>query len=147
MTDNFFSKLVSNKIPRINASDLKNNVEFFAVISKLNQSHTQRRIYDSHGNIAIDTTNISDIQTQSAKIALDSEDVKTFKALLPDIKLAEEIFVSAVTSPNDMVSAEVKHYINNQFLPAPTIAAITHLIRDSFEKNQKLNKRLGRAIL
>jgi hypothetical protein len=46
MTDSFFSKLVSNKTPRINASDLKNNVEFFAVISKLNQSHTQRRIYD-----------------------------------------------------------------------------------------------------
>ena len=146
MTDSFFSKLVSNKTPRINASDLKNNVEFFAVISKLNQSHTQRRIYDSHGNIAIDTTNISDIQTQSAKIALDSEDVKTFKALLPDIKLAEEIFVSAVTSPNDMVTEEVKHYINNQFLPAPTVAAITHLIRDSFEKNQKLPHQINQVL-
>jgi hypothetical protein len=58
MADTIFGKLLSNKTPRINASDLRNNVDFFAVISKLNQSHTQRRIYDSHGNIAIDTTNI-----------------------------------------------------------------------------------------
>ena len=146
MADTIFGKLLSSKTPRINASDLRNNVDFFAVISKLNQSHTQRRIYDSHGNIAIDTTNISDIQTQSAKIALDSEDVKTFKALLPDIKLAEEIFVSAVTSPNDMVTEEVKHYINNQFLPAPTVAAITHLIRDNFEKNQKLPHQINQVL-
>ena len=145
MTSSILGMLPKSK-PVINLTHMQNNVDFYAVLSKLNQSHNQRRVYDHKGNIAIDTTNINDIQAQSAKIALDSEDVKTFKALLPDIKLAEEIFVSAITSPNDMVTEEINHYINNDFLPAPTIAAIIHLIRDHFEKNQKLPAQINKIL-
>lgn len=135
-----------SKQPTVNLASLKNNIDFYAIVSKLNQSHTQRRVYDSKGNISIDTTNINDIQAQAAKIALDAEDVKTFKALLPDIRLAEEIFVSAVISPNDMVTEEVKHYINNQFLPSSAVAALTHLVRDNFEKEHKLPSQINQIL-
>lgn len=141
--DNLLSALLNKKNGKtISFVDIEKNNSLISVISKLKEPMIRRSTFDTQGNLSLDATNLSEFREMSSVMSNDILDIETYTNLLPEIRLAKEIFTAAVIAPKDMTTMEVTHKIDLSALPPNVIASITSEIKDFFEKDLSFNAEI-----
>ena len=141
--DNLLSSLLNKKNGKtISFVDIEKNSSLISVISKLKEPMHRRSTFDTQGNLSLDATNLAEFREMSGVISNDILDIETYTNLLPEIRLAKEIFTSAVIAPKDMTTMEVTHKVSISALPPNVIASITNEIKDFFEKDLSFNAEI-----
>jgi hypothetical protein len=94
--------------------------------------------YNSDGNRETTQPNLYNFRNTAEQTAQNVNDAETVMQLLPDMELAQQILVSSVGSPKDMMSLELT-YTPPEGLMAPDVsAAMIERYRQHFEQVHKI---------
>lgn len=116
-----------------------------AVISKL-ITPTEKPIYGQDGNRENLPPNLHMFQEKSNKIAESANDARTVMQMLPDLKLSEQILISSIISPKDMMSTDLTFGITEGLLPPDVSNAMIARTKTHFEQVHKIEPLLPKML-
>lgn len=96
---------------------VRDDPQLAAMMSKLVTGRI-KPMHDPRGNRKIDAPNLSEFQTTARRTMSAVEDSRLAMQLLPDLKLASQIVISAILSPKDMMTTELTFGAPENGLPA-----------------------------
>lgn len=145
MVDTFNRSLVSK--PKLSNSPyskpefINKNPVAQAVMSKLVSSQIPQRT-NNRGNREINTPSEQLIRRISDQTAGNISDSEAMLQLLPETKMAMNILVSSIISPNDMIGNDLHFSVHNCSLPSEMSVAMLQVIQNYFEKVYKIERQL-----
>lgn len=98
-------------------------------------------IFDGRGQRTISRPNSSDLKQISASIAQSGEDAQAVISLFSDVKIAAEILISSIRSPNDMYEGEVLFELKDNLHCSPLASKLLPLVRTYFKDVYPLSDR------
>jgi hypothetical protein len=116
-----------------------------ATLAKLVPSHHPAQ-YNSSGNREPAQPNLYSFRNAAEQTAQNVNDAETVMQLLPDMELAQQILVSSVGSPKDMMSLELT-YTAPEGLMAPDVSsAMVDRYRQHFEQVHKIKPMIPKIL-
>jgi hypothetical protein len=116
-----------------------------ATLAKLVPSHHPAQ-YNSDGNREPAQPNLYSFRNAAEQTAQNVNDAETVMQLLPDMELAQQILVSSVGSPKDMMSLELT-YTPPEGLMAPDVSsAMIDRYRQHFEQVHKIKPMIPKIL-
>ncbi len=106
----------------------KSNPELIAQITKL-QSPVRPPMHDSKGQRQPEAPLHAELQNISASVSQKDSDAETQMQMFPEIKLACEILIASILSPNDMITEELSFSINDGLHCQPIQASLLPLVK------------------
>lgn len=88
--------------------------------------------YDNRGNRTISRPNSSDLKQISSRVAQADEDATAVMQLFSDVKIACEILISSIRSPNDMYEGEVLFELKDHLHVSPLASKLLPLVSSYF---------------
>lgn len=104
-----------------------------AVLSKLVRDGRSGAAPAPGGRKRVNTPNLSTLQRLSEGVTNDVNDVANLFQLLPDIRLAMQIYVSSVLSPKDMSTSKFSYTTAAGTFQSELSGALTEVIRQYFD--------------
>lgn len=101
-----------------------------------------RTRYAHSGKDESNVPKVDIIQNISQRAVQKLNDIENIYEILPDTETAETIMVSSILSPNDLITEELIWSVNGDF-PAEVGTVLMDLVRESFNKDYKINGYLG----
>lgn len=98
--------------------------------------------YARYGKDESNVPKVDIIQNISQRAVQKLNDIENIYEILPDTETAETIMVSSILSPNDLITEELIWSVNGDF-PAEIGTVLMDLVRESFNKDYKINGYLG----
>lgn len=117
------------------------NPEAAATVTKLIQPKTSKT-FDSKGRQEVATPRIDSVLEISQRISQKTSDAKAVMQLFPDVRLAAEIMVVSIISPNDMFNQEIIVSVPDNLYCGPLANTLQPLIKEYIEKTYKLTEKL-----
>lgn len=113
------------------------NSSLMAMATKLIPSaFPQQR--DARGNNKVTVPRLDSVAAVSQSISRKRADAQAIQEIFPDVRLAIEIFLVMVISPNDMFTEEMNYEVDNNLYCRPFIQGLTGLVSKYFEKDYPL---------
>ncbi len=106
----------------------KSSPELIAQITKL-QSPVRPPVHDSKGQRQPEAPLQAELQNISASVSQKDSDAETQMQMFPEIKLACEIMIASILSPNDMITEELSFDINDGLHCQPIQASLLPLVK------------------
>lgn len=103
-----------------------------SITAKLVENTLQSTRYDMRGNLTEATPSGNLVWATTEKSANNLSDNRNMMQLLPDMELAQQVLISTILSPNDMMSCELT-YISEDTLLGDATAAMTKCVSDYFK--------------
>jgi len=123
----------------------RENPQMAATISKLNTApHTTAATTNSQTSQTL--PDIGKMQTLSDRTALNIADAETVMEILPELGLAQEILISAIIAPKDMMTTELVYKGGEGIVSADVAAALTDAIKEHFQTNYKIESQLAEIL-
>lgn len=114
------------------ASLVHTNPQLASDLAKLVTPITPRN-YDNKGMSKITRPNTNDLKHISAKVAQSASDADAVMSLFSDVKIAAEILISSIRSPNDMYEGEVLFDLKDNLHCSPVAGKLLPLVRSYFK--------------
>ncbi|WP_144106752.1 hypothetical protein [Paraburkholderia sp. BCC1886] len=116
-----------------------------ATIAKLvpSQHPTQ---YDNAGNREVTQPNLYNFRNTAEQTAQNVNDAETVMQLLPDMELAQQILVSSVGSPKDMMSLELTYTPPEGLMASDVSSALIERYRQHFEQVHKIKPLIPKML-
>lgn len=108
------------------------NPESAASLTRLVQAPNQAK-FDNQGRREISRPNTGDLKLISADIARHGEDAQSILNLFSDVKVACEILISSIRSPNDMFEGEVGFELKDNLYVMPLADKLLPMARSYFK--------------
>lgn len=124
---------------------VRTNPDLVAQITKLTTPR-QQSMHDNAGQRTITPPRQSDFQNISAGVSQKDSDAETLVQLFPEIKLASEILISSIISPNDMFTEELSFVGTDGLLSQPLSANLLPLLRAYFTDKHNLLAELPKIL-
>ena len=123
---------------------VKNDPTIPALISKLIKSKDFNSSINIRDPKTLDYFSASNnsIKDISDSISTRINDVGYIKDLFPDIELAEQILISSILSPKDMMSTNVIYKLDETIMSPELSARVIDEVRNYMEKNYKISELL-----
>jgi len=120
---------------------IKNHRQELAVVSKLVKDRDPQLLdnKDASTYSNLDHSHLKQISDLVSKSARDSENVM---GLFPDMRLSEQILISSILSPKDMVSTELKYKLKEQYLSSEITSALLDILKTHLEVHYRLKEKL-----
>lgn len=126
----------------------KNNPVAASVISKLVRPQNEYGNTFTHSRRIgkVDPPNYSAIEQISQDTANNVNDALNLFQLLPDTELAQQILVSSILSPKDMVSTELNFVVDDESIDSEISGSLLKIVQDHFEKVYKIEPMLSEML-
>src|SRR5574343_1128803 len=69
-------------------------------------------------------------------------DTKSIFQMLPDLELAEQILISSILSPKDMITVDLQYTVTHGSMESEFSAPLLRIIADHWDRNYKINEKL-----
>ena len=150
MPKNNYKEMVSSlnthkEYPALNI--VKDDPTIAAVISKLIKSRDTTNKLNIRDPKTFTDIGAVDFESMSSTISSRINDVGYVKDLFPDIELAEQILISSILSPKDMMSTNVIYKLEESIMSPELTSRVIDEIRDYIEKNYKISDILPDILL
>lgn len=131
----------SNKGAYPALSLVRNSPETAAVISKLIRGRDLRRFdkNDTRTGMDMDQSRMQEISHTVTERITDAENMVR---LFPDLELAQQILISSILSPKDMVNTEIIYGVAGNLIPSELVMKITEEVQKHCEDEYKLKTML-----
>lgn len=97
--------------------------------------------FDNKGNRTVTKPNVNNLSTISASIANHAEDAESIMQLFSDMKIASELLISSVRSPNDMYEGEINFALKDNLHVMPLQDKLIPLVKSYFSDIYPLNDK------
>lgn len=133
----------NNGVPKLDI--IKTNPEAAAIMSKALVARTKTGfdIKDQRTYYSLNQAKIQAISDKQKERLGDNENILE---LFPDIKLAEQIVISSILAPKDMLTGSLIYQTSSTLLPDSIQAKITDVIRSQVEKQYAITDELPDAL-
>lgn len=125
---------------------VRKHTDIAATLSKLNTDPTNRRRYNSQGNVELMAPTNSNLGAVSRQIAQKDKDSETVMQLFPELELGAQILISSVLAPKDMNTAEINYTIPENLNISPIASQLLTPLKDYFTQTYKIEPLLPKIL-
>lgn len=134
------NEVIPGRKPDLGA--LRNDEIAVAVASKLVQSYQPKTMSPNGRTRGVNPPNLGMMERLSNMTGQDIADIDALFQMLPEMSLAEQLLVSSILSPNDMVSSELSYFVDGRESDGDLTASLLAKVEDYFNNSFEINKLL-----
>ena len=122
------------------ATFVHSNPQLASDLARLVTPATPAR-YDNEGRRVVSRPNTNDLKMISGKVAQNADDAQAVLELFSDVKIAAEILISSIRSPNDMYEGDVLFELKDNLFCTPMAGKLLPLVRSYFKDVYPLGEK------